>query len=209
MSAPSRRAAPCRAPGRRAPRARARCAAPTTRGRPGPPARPGPRARSTAVVPCDGGACTKWAATPGRAAPRRCAPRPGSSARKRARRPGGSPFAAAEDAAERVVAAVDDALLERDDRVVGDVDALGADLGAALRDVAQPQAALVHHRVQPVERVQRMHLQARDADEEARPEVAVVHPVIAQDVADVLAQEALDALAELAHPVDVLLADRP
>ena len=33
--------------------------------------------------------------------------------------------------------------------------------------------------------------------------------MVAQDVADVLAQEALDALAELAHAVDVLLADRP
>ena len=33
--------------------------------------------------------------------------------------------------------------------------------------------------------------------------------MVAQDVADVLAQEALDALAELAHAVDVLLADQP
>ena len=33
--------------------------------------------------------------------------------------------------------------------------------------------------------------------------------VVAEDVADVLAEEALDALAELAHAVDVLLPDRP
>jgi hypothetical protein len=33
--------------------------------------------------------------------------------------------------------------------------------------------------------------------------------VIAQDVAHVLAEEALDALPELGDPVDVLLPDRP
>src|SRR5918995_2345288 len=37
---------------------------------------------------------------------------------------------------DRVVADVDHPLLERDDRVVGDADPLGAHLGAALRDFA-------------------------------------------------------------------------
>ena len=48
---------------------------------------------------------------------------------------------------QRVVAPVDHALLQRDDRVVGDVDALRADLGAALGDVAQAEAALVRDEV--------------------------------------------------------------
>ena len=98
---------------------------------------------------------------------------------------------------KRVVAVVDDPLLQRDDRVVGDVDALGADLGAALGDVAEAEATLVGSEVEPVERVKRMHLQARDPDQEARPEVARLQPVVAQDVAHVLAEEALDALPEL------------
>src|SRR5690242_7306850 len=42
-----------------------------------------------------------------------------------------------------VVEVVHHALLERDDRVVGDVDRLGADLGAALGDVAVADARLL------------------------------------------------------------------
>src|SRR4051812_15304028 len=44
------------------------------------------------------------------------------------------------DRAEGIVVRVDDALLERDDRVVGDRDAFGTHLGAALGDVAVPDA---------------------------------------------------------------------
>ena len=115
----------------------------------------------------------------------------------------------AEELQQRVVASVDDALLERDDRVVGDVDAFGADFGAAFRDVAESEAALVRNELGPVERVERMHLEARDADQEPRPEVAAVQSVIAQDVTHVLAEEALDALAKLGDAVDVRLANRP
>ncbi len=45
-------------------------------------------------------------------------------------------------------------------------------------------------------------------DHEPRTEVPVLQTVVAQDVTDVLAHEALDALAELAHPVGVLLGDQ-
>ena len=48
----------------------------------------------------------------------------------------------------------------------------------------------------------------REPDHESRTVEAVLQIVVAQDVADVLAEEALDALAELAHPVDVLLRDQ-
>ncbi len=41
-----------------------------------------------------------------------------------------------EDPRDRIVELVDDPFLERNDRVVGDVDVFGADLGAALGDVA-------------------------------------------------------------------------
>jgi hypothetical protein len=59
----------------------------------------------------------------------------------------------ADELHERVVAAVDDALLQGNDRVVGDVDALGADFGAALRDIAKSEATLVRSEVEPVGRV--------------------------------------------------------
>src|SRR5690349_15034357 len=42
-----------------------------------------------------------------------------------------------------VVELIDDALLQRNDRVVGDRDALGAYLGATLRDVAVPNAVVI------------------------------------------------------------------
>ena len=57
--------------------------------------------------------------------------------------------------------------------------------------------------------VERVHLQRGRVDEEARADELVVLVVIAQDVAHVLAQEALDALAELLHAIDVLLLHPP
>src|SRR5215218_4307698 len=118
---------------------------------------------------------------------------------------GASPQLAPEPG-DRVVADVGDPFLEGDDGVVGDVDVLGADLGAALGDVAQPQAHLLAEQLAAVAGLQRVHLQLGVADEHPRAgEAALVVLVVADDVADVLAQEALDALVELLHPVDVLL----
>src|SRR2546425_1344952 len=98
------------------------------------------------------------------------------------------------------------ALLERDDPVVGDVDVLGADLGAALGDVAEADPRVLLDEARAVTRVQRMHVEARDLDEEARPgERALLVVVVANHVAHVLAQEALDALVELLNAIDILL----
>ena len=63
--------------------------------------------------------------------------------------------------------------------------------------------------VDPVLGVERMHLERRDVDQEARSDELLVQVMVAQDVADVLAQEALDALPELLHPVDVRLRHAP
>src|SRR5690625_1063057 len=98
----------------------------------------------------------------------------------------------------RVITVTDYPLFHRDNRVVGDGDALRTDLGAALGDVAQPQAGVVLGEVAAVGGVQRVHLQLRQPDEHPRPrERLLVLLVVADHVADVLAQEALDALAEL------------
>ena len=63
--------------------------------------------------------------------------------------------------------------------------------------------------VKPVRGVERVHFQGGDVDQETRADELVMHVVIAQDVADVLAQEALDALAELLDAVHVGLAHAP
>src|SRR6266571_2232540 len=106
---------------------------------------------------------------------------------------------------ERIVEPIDDPLLQRDDAVVGDTDPLRADLGAAAGDVAQARTELVSDRRDPVGGIERVHLQRGEPDQEARADEGLLAPVIAQHVADVLAQEALDAFAELLHPVDVPL----
>src|SRR5439155_23751801 len=54
-----------------------------------------------------------------------------------------------------------------------------------------------------------MHLQAGDPDHESGPEEGVLAVMVAQHVADVLAQVALDALSEFDDAVDVLLLHAP
>src|SRR6202042_542385 len=87
-------------------------------------------------------------------------------------------------------------------------DALRADVRAALGDVAQPDPRLVGDQVEAVDSVERVHVQRGQPDHEPRTEVPVLQTVVAEDVTDVLAHEALDALAKLAHPVGVLLGDQ-
>ena len=106
--------------------------------------------------------------------------------------------------ANGVVRGVDHPLLQRDDGVVGDLDVLGAHLGAALGDVALAQALLLLQELAAVVDVERVHLELGRAGEEARAgEGGLVLLVVADDVAHVLAQVALDALAELLAPLDV------
>ena len=57
--------------------------------------------------------------------------------------------------------------------------------------------------------VERVHLEVGRVDEEPRADELLVLVVIAQHVADVLAQEALDALPELLDAVDVALRHPP
>src|SRR5579863_9023830 len=102
-----------------------------------------------------------------------------------------------------VVAGVDHALFHGDDAVVGDLDVLGAHLSAALGDVAHAEAAVVRE-LAPIVDVEGVHLELGEADEEAGPGVfRLVLLVVTDHVADVLAHEALDALAELLAALDV------
>ncbi len=110
---------------------------------------------------------------------------------------------------ERIVQAVDDAFLERNYRVVGNGDLFRADLRAALGDVAIAHTEGVRQVLGAVLGVERIHLERRSVDEEPRADEFMVQPVVAQDVADVLAEEALDALPELLHPLGVGLRHPP
>jgi hypothetical protein len=95
-------------------------------------------------------------------------------------------------------------LLHRDQRVVGDLDVFRADLGAALGDVALAQAVLLLRLAAPVQSVQRMHFQLGDPHQVPRAgERLFVLIVVADDVADVLAQGAFDALTELLRALHV------
>src|SRR5688572_2698618 len=96
----------------------------------------------------------------------------------------------AEEPDDGVEEVVGDALLERDDGVVGDVDVLRADLGAALRDVAEADARLLADELRAVgPRVERMHVEPGRLDEEPRArEDLLVLLVVADHVADVLAE---------------------
>src|SRR5438105_6713608 len=94
------------------------------------------------------------------------------------------PRALAPEPDDGVVVLGDDALLERDDGVVRDVDVLGSDLGAALRDVAESQPGARLDQFRPVVGVERMHLELGEPDEEPRPrEGGLVLRVIADHVA--------------------------
>ena len=61
----------------------------------------------------------------------------------------------------------------------------------------------------PVLDVERMHLQRGRVNQEPRADEGVMELVVAQHVADVLAQEALDTLPEFLDPVHVRLGHPP
>src|SRR5213594_733054 len=106
---------------------------------------------------------------------------------------------------ERIVVAIDHPLFEGDDSVVRDLDLLRADVGAAARDVAETGAEILPDGGDPIPGVQRMHLERRQPDHEPRPHERILAGPVAQNVTDVLAEIALDALAELLDPVDIAL----
>src|SRR5450759_1909745 len=88
---------------------------------------------------------------------------------------------------QRVVLLVHDTFLHRNDGVVGDLDVLGADLSAALGDVAQADPLLVpgEHGTIGIA-VQRVHGELGRPDQEARSrEGLLVVVVVSNNVTDV------------------------
>src|SRR6266436_4433664 len=86
--------------------------------------------------------------------------------------------------AQRIVELIDDALFQRDDSVIGDRDALRANFGATLGDVAVADAVGALQFLQPIFGVQRVHLQGRRMNQKARTDESLVQLVFAQHVAN-------------------------
>ena len=110
---------------------------------------------------------------------------------------------------QRIIMAVDYPLLERNDCVVRDRDVLGTDLGAALGDVAVPEAVTLLQLVDAIRGVNRMHLELRCMHEQAGADELFVQVMITENMTDILAQEALDALPELLNAIGVGLTEAP
>src|SRR5258708_2433567 len=108
-----------------------------------------------------------------------------------------------------IIKLVDHALLQGNDGVVRYMYVFRTTLRAALRDVAIADPHLVFQRLGPRGAVQGMHLQRRHTHKKARPAELLFLVVVAQNVADVLAQEALNTLAEFLYAVHIFLIHLP
>jgi len=86
------------------------------------------------------------------------------------------------------------------------VDVLGTHLGAALGDVAVTEPELLLRQLLAIQCVEWVHVELSDTHEDSRTrEVLLVLAVVAHRVTGVLAQEALNALAEFLRALDVNL----
>src|SRR5580704_9292782 len=104
---------------------------------------------------------------------------------------------------------VDYALLEWNNRVLGDGNRLGTHLPATSGDVAVANVMAVPQVAHPVFGVKRMHFECRRIDEQTRTDKLLVLVVFAQDVTHVLAEKTLDTLAKFLHALNVGLLNAP
>ena len=73
----------------------------------------------------------------------------------------------------------------------------------------KPMPDFFRRSLNPVLRIQRVHLQRGRINQKSRTDELLVHMMVAQHVANVLAEKAFDALAKLLHPVHILLRHSP
>jgi len=114
-----------------------------------------------------------------------------------------------EEHGQRIVELIHDAFLQGDDGVVSDANLLGANLRAALRNIAITQAKLIFQETGAVESVERMHFEAGDSDEKPRARELFLLVVLAKNMTHILAKKTFDALAKLLHAIHVDLGDFP
>jgi hypothetical protein len=89
------------------------------------------------------------------------------------------------------------------------VDVFRANFCATLRDVAVTNALGVSQFLDAILGVERMHFERGHVNEKARPDKFVIHLVIAQDMANILAEKTFDALSKFLNAIDILLLHSP
>src|SRR5207244_12202070 len=94
--------------------------------------------------------------------------------------------------------------LQWNNAVVRDLNAFRANLRATFRDVAVADSLRVSQFFNAIFRIERMHLQCADVDEETWSDEFLMHLVVAQHVAHVLTENTLDALPELLPALDII-----
>src|SRR4051812_44688310 len=110
---------------------------------------------------------------------------------------------------DRIVEPIDDALLERNDRVLRNRNVFRAHLRAAAGNVTEADAVLLLERRDAIGGIERVHLERGRVRQKAWSDELVVQFVIAQDVADILEEKTFDAFAELLDAIDVRLPHPP
>src|SRR5205085_4589754 len=120
-----------------------------------------------------------------------------------------SPFQPTPKPSERIVKFIHDSFLQWNDSVVSDLNAFRANFGAAFCDIAVADPLSVSQFFQSIFGIERMHLQRRHMNQKARSDELVVHLVIAQNMANVLAKKTFDALPEFLDAIDVGLLHPP
>src|SRR5262245_50294259 len=108
-----------------------------------------------------------------------------------------------------IVEVIHDALLQRNDRVVGNVNIFGANFRTAFGDIAEANPEFVLQQFGARQTVEWVHFQPGHAHEEARSAKLVLLLVIAQYVTNVLAEKALNAFAKFLHAIDLALIHLP
>src|SRR5438105_3872031 len=98
-----------------------------------------------------------------------------------------------EQAGERIKKLIHYALFQRNDSIIGNRDAFRTNFGAAFGDVAVTDAMRLLQLLQPLFRVERMHLQGGDMDEKARSDELFLQLMVAQHMANILAKITFDA----------------
>ena len=110
---------------------------------------------------------------------------------------------------KRIVKLIHNTFLQRNDPIVGDLNILWANFRAAFGDVAKADAVGLAQFLDSILGIEWMHLQGRSVNKKARADKFVVHVVIAQDVANILAKKTFNAFSKFLHAIDVLLLHPP
>ena len=113
------------------------------------------------------------------------------------------------DPSKRIIEGIGDALLEGDNRIVGDIDTGRTDVGTTLGDVTIADSELVLDLWNPIHLVHRVHLEICQPDQSAGPTELVELAIFAQNVTGVLADEALDTHPEFLCSLSLELTELP